>query len=564
MLSADASNHGLGAVLLQRQLTGDLQPVAFISRSMTPTETRYAQIEKEALAFTWACERLADYLVGMEFHIQTDHKPLVPLFSSKHMEDIALRVQRFRMRMMRFQFTVSHIPGKDFIIADALSRAGVSTPTRADEALQQETALYVNSVIDSLSAPEARLQEIKQHQEADEACQQIVQFCQSGWPVKSSLSPEVKPYFPLSAELSVENNLLLRGGRIVIPPPLRKTYLDKIHGSHLGITKCRERARQSVWWPGISKQLKELIQNCHKCLKAQKQRPQPLTPTSLPTLPWQKVASDLFEWKGATYLLVVDYFSRYIEIARLDRTTTADVVTHLKSIFARHGIPEILISDNGPQYSSREFQDFAEEYEFRHITSSPYFPQGNGEAERAVETIKNLLKKTDDPYKSLLAYRSTPLQLGYSPSQLLMGRILRTTVPTTRAQREPHIPDLSLVRSRDKTNKARQKKKFDSHHGARELSPLLPGDQVWVPQRECEGEVQEEVTPRSYTVETEDGSVRRNRRDLIRLHNCESSEHSEQTESNELQQSELNTTPEVRRSSRISRPPERLDPSWSD
>ncbi|ETX01927.1 MAG: hypothetical protein ETSY2_36450 [Candidatus Entotheonella gemina] len=364
VLSADASNHGLGAVLLQRQLTGDLQPVAFISRSMTPTETRYAQIEKEALAFTWACERLADYLVGMEFHIQTDHKPLVPLFSSKHMEELPLRVQRFRMRMMRFQFTISHIPGKDLIIADALSRAPVSTPTRADEALQQETTLYVNSVIDSLSAPEARLQEIKQHQEADEACQQIVQFCQSGWPVKSSLSPEVKPYFPLSAELSVENNLLLRGGRIVIPPPLRKTYLDKIHGSHLGITKCRERARQSVWWPGISKQLKELIQNCHKCLKAQKQRPQPLTPTPLPTLPWQKVASDLFEWKGATYLLVVDYFSRYIEIARLDRTTTADVVTHLKSIFARHGIPEILISDNGPQYSSREFQDFAEEYEF--------------------------------------------------------------------------------------------------------------------------------------------------------------------------------------------------------
>lgn len=567
VLSADASNHGLGAVLLQRQLTSDLQPVAFISRSMTPTETRYAQIEKEALAFTWACERLADYLVGMEFHIQTDHKPLVPLFSSKHMEELPLRVQRFRMRMMRFQFTISHIPGKNLIIADALSRAPVSTPTRADEVLQQETTLYVNSVIDSLSAPEARLQEIKQHQEADEACQQIVQFCQSGWPAKSSLSSEVKPYFPLSAELSVEDNLLLRGGRIVIPPSLRKTYLDRIHNSHLGISKCRERARQSVWWPGISKQLEELIQNCHKCLKAQKQRSQPLTPTPLPTLPWQKVASDLFEWKGATYLLVVDYFSRYIEIARLDRTTTADVVTHLKSIFARHGIPEILISDNGPQYSSREFQDFAEEYEFRHITSSPYFPQGNGEAERAVATIKNLLKKGDDPYKSLLAYRSTPLKLGYSPSQLLMGRILRTTVPTTRAQREPCIPDLSLVRSRDKTNKARQKKNFDSHHGARELSPLLPGDQVWVPQRECEGEVQEEVTPRSYTVETEDGSVRRNRRDLIRLPNCESSESSQQTESNvdqETQQSESNTTPEVRRSSRTSRPPERLDPSWSD
>ena len=107
VLSADASCFGLGAVLLQRQSTGELQPVAYISRAMTPTERRYAQIEKEALAFTWVCERLSDYLVGMEFHIQTDHKPLVPLFSTKDLEELPLRVQRFRMRMMRFKFTIS-------------------------------------------------------------------------------------------------------------------------------------------------------------------------------------------------------------------------------------------------------------------------------------------------------------------------------------------------------------------------------------------------------------------------------------------------------------------------
>ena len=267
--------------------------------------------------------------------------------------------------------------------------APVSTPTTTDESQQQETTLYVNSVMQSVPASEERLQEIKQHQEADGVCQQIIEFCQSGWPKKSSLLPEVKPYFPVSGELTVENGLLLRRGRIIIPPSLRKTLLDKIHSGHQGITKCREMARQSIWWPGISKQLEELIQSCHECLKAQKQRPQPLTATPLPTLPWQKVASDLFEWKGATYLLVLDYYSRYIEIAKLNRTTTTDVVTHLKSMFARHGIPEMFISDNGPQYASREFQDFAKEYEFQHTTSSPYFPQGNGEAERAMGIVKN-------------------------------------------------------------------------------------------------------------------------------------------------------------------------------
>ena len=348
--------YGLGAVLLQRQSTGNLQPVAYISRSMTPTEKRYAQIEKEVLAFTWVCERLADYLVGMEFHIQTDHKPLVPLFSLKHLEELPLRVQRFRMRMMRFQFTISHVPGKDLTIADALSRAPVTTPSAADEALQQETTSYVDSVIQNLPASEKRLQEIKQHQEADGACRMIVEFCQSGWPEKNSLSPEVKPYFPVSAELTVENGLLLRGSRIVIPPPLRKTLLDRIHSSHQGITKCREMARQSIWWPGISKELEELIRNCQDCLKAQRQRPQPLTPTPLPSLPWQRVGSDLFGWKGAIYLIVVDYYSRFIEIAKLGRMTTTDVVTHLKSMFARHGIPETFISDNGPQYMSRDFE----------------------------------------------------------------------------------------------------------------------------------------------------------------------------------------------------------------
>jgi hypothetical protein len=229
VLSADVSSFGVGAVLLQTQRTGELQPVAYISRAMTPTERRYAQIEKVVLAFMWACERLSDYLLGMQFHVQTDHKPLVPLFSSKHLEELPLRVQRFRMRMMRFQFTISHVPGKDLTIADTLSRAPVCTPTAADELLQQETNTYVNLVMEHLPATQQRLQEIRRCQESDEVCQQITEFCQSGWPEKNSLSAAVKPYFPVSAELTVHNGLLLRGGRIVIPPPLRKELLNRIH-----------------------------------------------------------------------------------------------------------------------------------------------------------------------------------------------------------------------------------------------------------------------------------------------------------------------------------------------
>ena len=211
--------------------------------------------------------------------------------------------------------------------------------------------------------------------------------------------------------------------------------------------------------------------------KSSWQRLQPLTPTSVPQLSWQKVTTDLFELK-MTYLLIVDYFSRYIGIACLNCPTTAEIVIHLKSIFACHGIPETMISYNGTQYASHDFANFAKEYEIEHHTSSPYFAQGNGKAERAVGTINGLSNKSWDPYKALSAYRSTPLQIGYSTAE---GRFLRSTVPTTRAQR---IPDLSKVRAQGKQSKARQKRNHDKHHGARVLPPLQTGDRALIPERE--------------------------------------------------------------------------------
>jgi len=117
IVSADASSYGLGAVLLQTQEDGERRPVAYVSRAMTQTEGRYAQIEKEALAITWACDRFSDFLMGLKFHVQTDHKPLVPLLSTKRLDELPLRVQRFRMRLMRFQFSISHVPGKSLITA---------------------------------------------------------------------------------------------------------------------------------------------------------------------------------------------------------------------------------------------------------------------------------------------------------------------------------------------------------------------------------------------------------------------------------------------------------------
>ena len=446
VVSADASSYGLGAVLLQKQPDGELKPILYISRSLTPTEQRYAQIEKEALAFTWACERFSDFLLGMEFHIHTDHKPLVPLFGSKNLEELPVRVQRFRLRMMRFKFTISHIPGKNLLLADALSRAPISEAVNEDLFLQQETAAYVSTVVQSLPATEKQLERIRRHQEEDEECRQAAEYCRSGWPSRQSLRGVMKHYHAVASEISVQDGLLMRGSRVVIPSALRLEMLDRIHTGH----KCRERAKQSLWWPGLSRQLEELVKNCSTCRKCLNQRREPLIPTALPELPWQRVGTDLFEFQGHSYLLVVDYYSRFIEIARLDRTTSKEIILQTKKIFARYGIPEVVVSDNGPQYSSEAYAAFARQFQFEHVTSSPQYPQSNGGAERAVQTVKNLLKKEADLYLALLSYRSTPLKCGFSPSELLMARKLRTNVPITQESLKPAVPDLTALKEKSK------------------------------------------------------------------------------------------------------------------
>ena len=119
VVSSDASSFGLSAVLMQKQPPGEMRPVTYASRSTSETERRYAQIEKEALAITWALKNWAEFLIGMKFNTQTDHKPLIPLFSTKLIDELPERIQRFRMRLMRFDFTIQHVPGKLLYTADS-------------------------------------------------------------------------------------------------------------------------------------------------------------------------------------------------------------------------------------------------------------------------------------------------------------------------------------------------------------------------------------------------------------------------------------------------------------
>ncbi|UYV60692.1 K02A2.6-like, partial [Cordylochernes scorpioides] len=266
---------------------------------------------------------------------------------------------------------------------------------------------------------------------------------------------------------------------------------------------------------GISQEIGELVRNCPNCIEERSNPQQPLIVSDSPSRPWEKVGIDHFYLKGKYYLLIADYYSRFPELALLEDQTTHSTILHCKSIFARHGIPEEVRSDNGPQFGL-EFKKFAKEYGFHHITSSPRFPQSNGFIESMVKNIKNQLKKGRDPYLSLLGYRTAPLENGYSPAELCMNRKLRTTVPISPVQLQSRIPDLEILEMREKNQRHKKKTHFDIHHRARELPHLDEGTRVWVKDLRVPGVVLEDAgSPRSYIVNSPKGILRRNRFHLL-------------------------------------------------
>jgi len=277
---------------------------------------------------------------------------------------------------MRFHFKeIKHVPGNKVYIVDALSRLQTRSQTVKSAIDDDEMQAHIGSVISSMPASDARLQQIMKTQEDDPVCRQIKVHCCEGWPDKYSLKDAMKLYWSSRGELSVVQNILLKASRIVIPSSMRLVILDKIHEGHQGITKCRERAKNSVWWPGLSREIQDLVQQCRVCALQRDNKPKTLITTPFPDRPWRIVATDLFELKSVDYLIVIDYVSRYMEVAAMQKTTKSnEVIRALKSIFATHGIPEQVRSDNGPQFDSAKFSYFAKEWGFKHGTSSPRFP----------------------------------------------------------------------------------------------------------------------------------------------------------------------------------------------
>lgn len=567
-VSADASSYGLGAALLQTQADGSLKPVAFASRTLTDSERKYAQIEKECLASVWACEKFSQFLTGLQsFELYTDHKPLVPLMMSRDLDQTPARCQRLLIRLMRFRPEVTYVPGKNLVIADALSRC--PTPHTTDEmqkTLEEDITLSVE-MIRRKACTSARLEDIRHATDKDDLLQSVMDYTEAGWPNYIKDVPQnLRKFYEIRAHLSTTDRLLLYNDRIYIPQALQQYVLTKVHQGHPGITKSRERAKAGVFWIGISQDIEDFVNNCEHCQEQQRtQTKLPLVSTPLPDRPWQHIAADIAELKGKQYLITVDYFSRYIEINHLSTITSNSVITALKTLFTRWGIPTSLKTDNGTQFTSYEFQEFSKEWDFEHTTSSPHHPQSNGEAERAVATAKSIMKQSDKDM-GLLTYRSTPIpSLGYSPAQLIMGRNIRTTLPTLDSHLVPRWPPLKELQRKDSQTKRRN----EANAEGRDLQPLSPGQLVRM-KLDHEKEWGEPVTvlhaigPRSYVLQTPSGTIRRHRRHLrvanrpVQLFD-DTPNPTDQRREDRMVHRPLPLNATVRRSQRNRRTPSRLD-----
>ena len=203
-------------------------------------------------------------------------------------------------------------------------------------------------------------------------------------------------------------------------------------GNKLGIEGCLHRAREALYWPHMSQDMKKYILTCDVCLAHQaSQQKEPLTQHEAITRPWAKLAVDLCALLGHTLLVVADYFSNYIEVESLTLVTSWSVIRVLSSLFARHWIPDVLVLDNGPQFASAEFASFAKKWSFQHVMSSPHYAQSNGKAENAVKRLFTKCKEDGvAKFLALLDWRNTPSEgMGTSPAQRLMGRRCKTLFP---------------------------------------------------------------------------------------------------------------------------------------
>uniref|UniRef100_A0A3P9KLT8 Gypsy retrotransposon integrase-like protein 1 n=1 Tax=Oryzias latipes TaxID=8090 RepID=A0A3P9KLT8_ORYLA len=525
ILQCDASTLGLGAWIRQIDQHGQEKIVGMASRCLSPTESRYSNIERECLAVMFGLEKFEYYLLGRQVMVETDHSPLEQIFK-KNLAETPTRLQRFILRCLKFDIEVKYKPGRSIPLADALSRICQKTTKEITTSNQSDVHFISTAtrLVDDKSVREAMAD--------DPTMNMLKDTIYKGWPqYRKQCPPELWEYWTFRCDLVLEDGLILKGERIVIPKALRNDILDILHTGHQGETKCILLARESVFWPGISSTIREMVKGCHVCSMFQPaQQKLPVMQPDLPTRPWEILGSDIFEFDSHKYLIIVDYYSRFPVVRLLPDISARTVCTYFKSVLGEHGLPSTIIADCGTQYVSEEFKKRCEDSNITLKFSSPYHHQANSVAERAVGTVKALWKKAKEdntcPYTALWMYRITPLDDNMpSPYELLYGRKPKSLLPISKGALLSHHPHADDHLEMNRAKQVKQQECYDMRAG-KERSDLQDEEQVYV--RNTLKKIWEPGTilnrpnpirePRTYLVDIEGKTYQRTREHLKPRH----------------------------------------------
>ena len=476
-LLTDASKlKGLGFALIQRNADESIHLVHCGSRSLSAAEKNYAVIELEMAAIYYAVVKCKYYLYSMpkKFTVLTDHRPLVGIFAKPLDALENARLRRYCERMQEYRFDVKWTPGKEHLIADALSRAPVFEPNDVEDNEGAFAAALTTDI------PRVTLEDLQQAASVDDDYQQVIRAHQ-----RAKLVKNLPPDHPAKLFNNVWDNvafhepsgLLLVGERVVVPTAARNSILELLHVPHCGLTKTKATAKQLYFWPGMMNAITQRIQRCEECqtLLPSQQR-EPLQTLDCPTTPMEIFCCDLFSNAGHDYLLAVDRFSGYPFVAKLRSTNTDAVTSILDGWFRTFGYPSRIRSDGGPQFR-QPFEEFCRRRDIKHDPSSSYYPQSNGMAETTVRSVKHLLKKCDnfaDFERRLAEWKNVSRFDGFSPAQMFFGRRLRGLLPVSPATTLTF--DQQTAMQQRQQHAAREKQRFDSR--AKPLQPFNIGDNV--------------------------------------------------------------------------------------
>jgi hypothetical protein len=454
IVSADASNLGIGATLSQRS-DGVEKILEHASWSLSPAQKNYSQIEKEALALVTAVQRFHRLIYGRTFTLRTDHKPLLAIFGSKTGIPIytASRLQRWALILSNYSFTIQYVKTESFGSADVLSRLIANSCRPAEEVVISTCCLYTDwnfahvevelsvNVMESVDELPIPVKDIVEATASDETLQEVLRHMRDGWPKKSP-KPELDAYFVKRDSLSLVEGCLfyshLTTNRIIIPEgALRTRVLKALHLGHPGIQRMKSLARLHVYWPGLDVEVERTVKLCTDCQETAK------CPTKATLSPWPTTSQVLERIHldfagpcadGNTYLLIIDAHSKWPEITCMPTAgaTTRGTLKILNSYFHRFGFPKLIMSDNGSQFRSAEFDSYCKKHGIKQCFSPPFHPQCNGQVERLVDTFKRNMQKcrwSEEGLQTwLLSYRTTPMEAlsGRSPADVFLQRTPRT------------------------------------------------------------------------------------------------------------------------------------------